>query len=55
MVSVQEVSGIEGSSRQTAKANVESAFTNFFEVYGAVQAVAGTRLVEAVRVYAYRL
>jgi hypothetical protein len=41
--------------KETAKANVESAFTNFWEVYGVVQTVASTRLVEAVRVYAYRL
>lgn len=40
---------------ETAKASVESAFTNFWEVYGVVQTVASTRLVEAVRVYAYRL
>lgn len=38
-----------------AKARVQSAFTNFWEVYGVVQTVAGARLVEAARVYAYRL
>ena len=38
-----------------AKASVQSAFTNFWEVYGVVQTVAGTRLVDAARVYAYRL
>lgn len=38
-----------------AQANVESAFTNFWEVYGVVQTVAGTRLVEAARIHAYRL
>ena len=41
--------------KEAAKANVESAFTNFWEAYAVVQTVAGTRLVEAVRVYAYRL
>jgi hypothetical protein len=41
--------------KETAKARVESAFTNFWEVYGVVQTVASMRLVEAVRVYAYRL
>lgn len=38
-----------------AKASVETAFTNFWEVYGVVQTVADTRLVEATRIYAYRL
>lgn len=38
-----------------AKAIVESAYTNFWEVYGVVQTVAGTRLVEATRIHAYRL
>lgn len=37
------------------KANVESAFTNFWEAYGVVQTVADTPLVEAARVYGYRL
>ena len=40
---------------ETVKASARSAFTNFFEAYGVVQTVAGTRLVEAVRVHAYRL
>jgi hypothetical protein len=39
---------------EAAKA-VETAFTNFWEVYGVVQTVADTRLVEAARIYAYRL
>jgi hypothetical protein len=39
----------------TARASVETAFTNFWEVYGVVQTVADTRLVEAARIYAYRL
>jgi hypothetical protein len=43
------------SDKEGAKSNVESAFTKFWEVYGVVQTVAETRLVEAVRVYAYRL
>lgn len=38
-----------------AKVGVETAFTNFWEVYGVVQTVADTRLVEAARIYAYRL
>jgi hypothetical protein len=38
-----------------AKTSVQSAFTNFWEVYGVVQTVAGARLVEAARIYAYRL
>lgn len=37
------------------RASVESAFTNFWEVYGVVQTVADSRLVEAARIYAYRL
>jgi len=41
--------------QERAKASVESAFTNFWEVYGVVQTVAGIRLVQAVRVHAYRL
>jgi hypothetical protein len=41
--------------KEALKENVASAFTSFFEVYGVVQTVAGMRLVEAVRVYAYRL
>ena len=41
--------------KEEAKANVESAFTNFWEVYGVVQTVAGTQLVEAARIHAYRL
>jgi hypothetical protein len=40
--------------RETGQADVESGLTDFFEVYGVVQTVAGARLVEAVRVYAYR-
>jgi hypothetical protein len=43
------------SDRETAQADVESGLTNFFEVYGVVQTVAGARLVDAARVYAYRL
>lgn len=38
-----------------ARASVETAFTNFWEVNGVVQTVADTRLVEAARIYAYRL
>jgi hypothetical protein len=38
-----------------ARARVETAFTNFWELYGVVQTVADTRLVEAARIYAYRL
>lgn len=38
-----------------AKAHVEAAFTDFWRVYGVVQTVAGTRLVETARTYAYRL
>jgi hypothetical protein len=47
---------VQGSPRddQVAKA-VETAFTNFWEVYGVVQTVADTRLVEAARIYACRL
>ncbi len=41
--------------KEKAKANVEHAFTNFWEVYGVVQTVAGTRLVEAARIHGYRL
>jgi hypothetical protein len=41
--------------RKEAKASVESAFTSFWEVYGVVQTVAGTRLFEVVRIYGYRL
>lgn len=41
--------------KETARASVESVFTNFWEAYGVVQTVASTCLVEAVRVYAYRL
>jgi hypothetical protein len=41
--------------KQVVKASVESAFTDLREVYGVVQTVASTRLVEAVRVYTYRL
>jgi hypothetical protein len=40
---------------EALKARVGSAFTNFWEVYGVVQTVAGMRLVVAVRVYSYRL
>jgi hypothetical protein len=40
---------------EAARASVETAFTNFWEVYGVVQTVADTRLVEAARIYAYRL
>ena len=39
----------------TVKENVESTFTKYFEVYGVVQTVADMRLVQAVRVHAYRL
>ncbi len=42
-------------SKETVKASVESAFTNFFEVYGVVQTVASMRLVKVTRVHAYRL
>jgi hypothetical protein len=42
-------------NNRVAKASVESAFTNFWEAYGVVQTVAGTPLVNATRVYAYRL
>jgi len=38
-----------------AKANLESAFTSFWEVYGVVQTVADTRLFEIARIYGYRL
>lgn len=38
-----------------AKANVKSAFTNFWEVYGVVQTVAEKRLFKAARMYGYRL
>jgi hypothetical protein len=41
--------------KEETKANVEFAFTNFWEVYGVVQTVAGIRLVEAARIHAYRL
>ena len=41
--------------KEAAKAGVKSAFTSFWEAYGVVQTVAGTRLVNADRVYAYRL
>jgi hypothetical protein len=40
---------------EEAKANVESAFTSFWEVYGVMQTVADTRLFEAARIYGYRL
>ena len=41
--------------KEKAKANVEHAFTNFWEVYGVVQTVACTRLVKAARIHGYRL
>jgi hypothetical protein len=47
----QETSG----DKETAKASVESAFTNFFEAYGVLQTVAGIPLVDAARDHAYRL
>lgn len=40
---------------EKVKANVESSYTNFWEVYGVVQTVAGARLVETARIHAYRL
>ena len=45
--------GLEPS--QEAKAAVEAAHTEFFGVYGVVQTVAEIRVVDAARVYAYRL
>jgi hypothetical protein len=45
----------EEEDKEDATANVASAYTNFWEVYGVVQTVAGTRLVEAARIHAYRL
>lgn len=39
----------------TAETSVELAFTKFWEVYGVVQTVASTPLVEAARIHAYRL
>jgi hypothetical protein len=42
-------------NKKEVKASVESTFTNFWEVYGVVQTVAGAQLVDAARVYAYRL
>jgi hypothetical protein len=40
---------------EATRMSVKSAFTSFFEAYGVVQIVAGIRLVEAVRIHAYRL
>jgi hypothetical protein len=45
----------EEADKEEAKANVSSASTNFWEVYGVVQTVASARLVEAARIHAYRL
>ena len=42
-------------NKEAAKSSVESAFTEFWEAYGVVQTVAGTPLVDATRVYSYRL
>jgi hypothetical protein len=42
-------------NQEAVEASVESAYTKFFEVYGVVQTVAGIGLVNAARVYAYRL
>jgi hypothetical protein len=47
----KEVPGNEEALRMS----VESSFTDFFEVYGVVQTVAGMRLIEAARDHAYRL
>ena len=41
--------------KEVAKASVVSAFTEFWEAYGVVQTVAGSSLVNATRVYSYRL
>jgi hypothetical protein len=43
------------SETKGAKASVETAHTKFFEVYGVVLTVAGRAVVDAARVYAYRL
>ena len=45
----------EARQKEEAKANVESAFTSFWEVYGVVQTVADNRLFEIARIYGYRL
>jgi hypothetical protein len=41
--------------KESVKANLESAYTNFFEAYGVLQTVAGIPLVDAARDHAYRL
>jgi hypothetical protein len=41
--------------KEAARASAESAFTSFWETYNVVQTVGSTRLVAAVRLYAYRL
>jgi hypothetical protein len=43
------------SGKEMARTKIESGLTDFFEIYGVVQTVAGTRLVKTARVYAYRL
>jgi len=43
------------SGKEMARTKIESGLTDFFEIYGVVQTVAGTRLVKAARIYAYRL
>lgn len=45
----------DARQKEEAKANVESAFTSFWEVYGVVQTVADTELFEIARIYGYRL
>jgi hypothetical protein len=45
----------ERGEAEGAEASISSANTKFFEAYVVVQTVADTKLVEAARVYAYRL
>ena len=44
-----------GSETEGARTTVETAHTKFWEAYGVVQTVAENALVDAARVYAYRL
>ena len=47
--------GSPGSETERARAAVKTAQTRFFEAYGVVQTVAENAVVDAARVYAYRL
>jgi hypothetical protein len=48
-------SGEPGAALVHAKATVETAYTEFFGVYGVLQTVAEPEVVKAARIYAYRL